>query len=1455
MAVTGTFANATVNLTGDDLDNAITVSRNAAGTILANGGAIAIQGGTPTVANTNVIAISGLGGNDTITLDEASGALPTASLLGGDGNDVITSGSGVDTLRGGQGNDTLLGKGGGDVLHGDEGNDTLTGGDADDQMFGEAGDDRMIWNPGDDSDLMEGGDGNDTAEVNGGNGAEIFTLTANGTRVRFDRVDPAPFTLDVGTTENIVVNMNGGNDSFSATGNLAALIKVTVDGGTGNDTILGSNGDDVLRGGADNDFIDGNGGADIAQLGDGDDTFLWDPGDGSDTVDGGAGTDTLVFNGSAANEQFAIVANGDRARLTRDIGNIVMDLDNIETIQLNAFGGADNVVVNDLSGTDVREVNISLLLGATTDGQPDKVTVRGTNGNDAQINVVADIQSVDVLGLAARVNVFGPEGANDSLVVEGLGGNDTITATGNLASFVKLTLDGGDGSDVILGGNGADILLGGNGNDFVDGNQGNDTAFLGEGDDVFQWDPGDGSDTVEGQGGTDTLLFNGANINEIIDISANGDRARFTRNVANIVMDLNDVETIKFNAFGGEDLVTVNDLAPTDVKTVDINLAATIGGTTADGFADTVVINGSGGNDTISLSLQNGKLVVDGLASQVVIENFDANDTIRINGLAGDDVIDASGLGVLAAKLNVIGGDGNDILIGSAGVDTLDGGAGNDVLIGNAGADVLDGGPGENILIQDDQPAPTGGPDVVFGSANADIITVSRNAAGAILSNGAAIPGALAAANASVVQVFGKDSNDVLALDETNGPLPRAEMFGGAGNDTLTGGSAGDHLFGEAGNDALFGKGGQDFLFGGDGDDTLTGGTGDDLMFGEAGNDRMIWNPGEGTDLMEGGSGNNDTAEVNGAGGDETFNVIANGTRVRFDRVNPAPFSLDIGTTENLVVNMGGGNDSFSATGNLAALIKVTVDGGDGNDTILGGNGADLLLGGAGNDFIDGNQGNDAALLGDGDDVFQWDPGDGSDTVEGQAGFDTLLFNGANIAENIEVSANGDRARFTRDIANITMDLNDVEQVTFKGLGGNDKIVVKDLSGTDVKVVSIDGGTGDDNVDGSAQLAADVSLVVLGGTGADKMAGGAGSDTLSYADSALGVNVDLATNTASGGDAQGDVIASFENVIGSSKADTLIGNAADNTFTGGADNDVMIGGSGEDTAVFNVDFNTVKVTFEGKNIVIESAEGHDVLNGFENFQFTDGTIHLNDGNPLVNDLFYFARNKDVWDAGVDAEAHYNAFGFTEGRDPNPEFSTNGYLSANADVRAAGFNPLSHFEQFGFREGRDPSASFDLEQYLLRNPDVAEAGFNPLSHFEQFGRDEGRSAFGAVGTVQSGFDAEFYLLSNPDVGFAGINPFDHYHAFGFHEGRNPNAFFDTNGYLAAYQDVAVAGVDPLQHYLAFGAKEGRDPSGAFDTKAYLAANPDVAAAGVNPLAHFLEFGIHEGRLPLGDGVFA
>ena len=103
---------------------------------------------------------------------------------------MLTGGSGADQLFGGAGNDTLLGKGGNDLLCG-AGNDTLIGGDGDDQVFGEAGNDRMIWNPGDDSDASKVATASTRPRSTAAT-APNLTITANGTRVRFDRTTPLP---------------------------------------------------------------------------------------------------------------------------------------------------------------------------------------------------------------------------------------------------------------------------------------------------------------------------------------------------------------------------------------------------------------------------------------------------------------------------------------------------------------------------------------------------------------------------------------------------------------------------------------------------------------------------------------------------------------------------------------------------------------------------------------------------------------------------------------------------------------------------------------------------------------------------------------------------------------------------------------------------------------------------------------------------------------------------------------------------------------------------------------------------------------------------------------------------------------------------------------------------------------------------------------------------------------
>jgi Ca2+-binding RTX toxin-like protein len=469
------------------------------------------------------------------------------------------------------------------------------------------------------------------------------------------------------------------------------VIKLTVDGGAGEDELLGSQGSDVFLGGDNADFIFGDNGNDVAFMGAGDDAFQWNPGDGNDTLEGQDGADTMVFFGANVDENVDIVANGGRVLFARNVANVTMDLDDVESIDFGALGGADNIVVGDLSGTDVTANRLDLRgPGGGGDGAADTITVNGTQGADV-FGAAGDAGGVNVFGLQAATNISFPEQANDRLTLNGLAGDDVLNATSLEADGIQLTMNGGLG---------ADRFLGSESNDSINGGDGDDLALMGAGDDSFVWNPGDDNDTLEGQDGFDTMLFNGAQIAEEIDISANGGRVRFFRNIATVTMDLDDVESIDFTARGGADRITVADVTGTDLTEVNTDLAAAPGGP-GDAQPDNVIVHGTNGDDVIVVAGDASGVSVLGLSTQVNITGAEAaNDRLTINALAGDDVVDASGLAAGAIQLVVDGGEGNDVLIGSAGDDVLSGGPGDDVLIGGAGSDVIDGGDGDDIEIQ-----------------------------------------------------------------------------------------------------------------------------------------------------------------------------------------------------------------------------------------------------------------------------------------------------------------------------------------------------------------------------------------------------------------------------------------------------------------------------------------------------------------------------------------------------------------------------------------------------------------------------------------------------------------------------------------------------------------------------------------------------------------------------------
>src|SRR6266498_464317 len=313
------------------------------------------------------------------------------------------------------------------------------------------------------------------------------------------------------------------------------------------------------------------------------------------------------------------------------------------------------------------------------------LTIKGSNQSD---EIALRLQAGDPNTLQVDVDA---RAGDDQVRVDESNGAFTDT--------IPTTIDGGDGNDNLAGGSGAETLFGGDGNDSIDGNRGNDVAFLGADGDSFVWDPGDGSDIVEGQDGTDTLLFNGANIAEKIDLSANGKRLRFTRDVANITMDTAGVELVDFNALGGVDTITVNDLTGTDVDKVNLDLAATGGG---DGQPDHMIVSGTNGNDFIAVVGNHGVASVLGLAAAVNVANAEpVSDTLLVKALDGSDLIDAGGFADNSVALTLDGGAGDDVLQGGAGDDVLLGGDGDDILVGGPGLDILDGGTGLDILIQD----------------------------------------------------------------------------------------------------------------------------------------------------------------------------------------------------------------------------------------------------------------------------------------------------------------------------------------------------------------------------------------------------------------------------------------------------------------------------------------------------------------------------------------------------------------------------------------------------------------------------------------------------------------------------------------------------------------------------------------------------------------------------------
>jgi hypothetical protein len=271
---------------------------------------------------------------------------------------------------------------------------------------------------------------NDTLTVNGGSDDDRIALRlaagAAGTlQVDFGDDGSVEHSFDRSTFSRIEVFAGSGNDHD------------TLNGGDGVEVFIGGNGDDA---------VDGNRGNDTALLGNGQDSFRWDAGDGSDVVEGDNGTDTLDFNGAGVDEIMTLSPNGERSLFLRNPGNVRMDMNGVERLDLTALGGADTVTVNDMSGTDFRraDVDLSAPTGAA-DGAADIVTVNGTEQAD-NIHVKGAGARVAVDGLQTETVVAGGEPI-DQLQVNALGGDDKVNVDPAASALIGVDVELGSGQN------------------------------------------------------------------------------------------------------------------------------------------------------------------------------------------------------------------------------------------------------------------------------------------------------------------------------------------------------------------------------------------------------------------------------------------------------------------------------------------------------------------------------------------------------------------------------------------------------------------------------------------------------------------------------------------------------------------------------------------------------------------------------------------------------------------------------------------------------------------------------------------------------------------------------------------------------------------------------------------------------------------------------------------------
>lgn len=1029
----------------------------------------AIQG-TTTETFVSIEGVYGSAAADTITgsinADIVGGAGGDDTINAGDGSDFIDfegANSGFDAVNGGLGNDTvrailinsviglssisgveaitsngftgvyILGSAaantldfsavaltGIDRIDGGAGNDNITGSGAADTIFASGGDDNLSGDLGDDRFIFDGTTGGFDAII-GGLGNDTIVANANNTRIGLRSVSGVELiTADVYAGVTISGSVNPDTLDLSS----ITLVGITyIDGGSGNDVIIGNNAANTIR---------GSGGDDNIAAGVGDDVIQFTgTANGADVVNGGAGNDIILalanstviglssitevetisagtFTGvsilGSANDDMLNFSTVTLAGITVIDGGLGNDTitGNIEANVIRGSGGDDSIIAGD--GNDIIQFT------GTANGFD---SINGGTGNDA----VAALAAGTVIGLTSVTGVETITGNGfASVTISGSAAGDTFNFSGVTLSGIA-SIAGGAGNDVITGSIANDVILGGTENDTLGGGLGDDTL-----------NGGAGTNILDGGTGIDVAQYAITKANAFVLLNANGS---YTLTAAGISDTITNIENVNFTdgTFAIATLISSGQTLSGTAAAETLN--GSPGDDTITGLGGDDTLNGNGGNDLFRVTgVADGFDIVDGGAGTDTIAATANNAVIGLTSINGVEVITAG----IFTGVSIVGSATNNILnfAGTTltGITLIDAGAGDDTITGNAAANTIRG---------------SGGNDAIDAGDGDDTIQYSGTANGFDTVNGGLGTDTIAAlANSTVIGLTSVSGIETI----TAGSFTGVSILGSANNDTLN--LAGVTLTAIT------------FIDGGAGNDVITGNLIANTIRGSAGDDRI--DAGDGNDIVQYTGTTNGFDAVDGGLGTDTISALANATVIGLSSVTSIE-TISAGTFTGVYIAGSANADTLNFSSVTLTNI-VRVEGGLGNDTLTGNAANNTLWGGIGNDRIDGGAGSDSLLGDDGDDVLIG--GAGNDGLNGGVGIDTVDYSAATANLTINLATTTAQTIMTGESDTIS----NVENVI--GGSGADTITGSALAN------NLNGGAGNDRLRG--ELGNDS---ITGGLGTD----------------------------------------------------------------------------------------------------------------------------------------------------------------------------------------------------------------------------------------------------------------------------------------------------------------------------------------------------------------------------------